>query len=281
MDQNITLTANSLLRDLLQWDRILCPLSDNTQGLLFMAQAQGCSQLATNATTDHDGNSENTSHILHQGCKGAPSPALVRPTQGLRQHPRSAVHGSRSGMFTVGNKCHYRSWRQLWEHLPYPAAGLQSCPITCFGMAHPRAKTTPKACCSWLKLRNVHNWQQMPPQTMAAPLRTPPISCSRASKMLHHLPWYGPPKGQEWFYVLWTRFTEISFTELCNHHGSQLQHLQEKSVPFNCHLLHSTTTALNSANLLTIFTTSYYTECLISMQSHKVGFTSFNGWSQI
>ena len=49
-----------------------------------MAQAQECSQLATNATTDHDGNSENTSHILQQGFKDAPSPALVRPTQGPR-----------------------------------------------------------------------------------------------------------------------------------------------------------------------------------------------------
>lgn len=72
MDQNITLTANFLPRDLLQWDRIHCPPSDNSQVLLFMAQAQECSQLATNGTPDHDGNSEDTSHIPQQGCKRCP-----------------------------------------------------------------------------------------------------------------------------------------------------------------------------------------------------------------
>lgn len=72
-DQNTTLTANFLPRDLLHWHRTHCPLSDNTQVLLFTAQAQECWQLATNATPNHDGNSEDTSHIPQQGCKCCPT----------------------------------------------------------------------------------------------------------------------------------------------------------------------------------------------------------------
>lgn len=55
--------------------------------------------------------------------------------------------------------------------------------------------TTPRFCCSRLKLRNVDSWQQMPPQTMTATLRTPPYPTAGLQILSHHVLRYGPPTG--------------------------------------------------------------------------------------
>lgn len=160
-----------------------------------------------------------------QRSSEGPSPVRWNPLSSFWQHPSSAVHGSSSGTFTVGNKCYRRPW----------------------GSSEDASHILPQGC------------------------RRRPIAALLRAR----------PTGKEWFYVAWSRFTEREFTELGSHHGSHLLHLQEKSIPLSCQLLPSTNP--QPWTVLTWFLSLLHctTWMFDALQSPNMGFTSFNGWSQI